>query len=126
MLEAAGIVTICINMIPSLSRAYGFPRVAALEMPFSLPLGAPHDRTGQQQILHAVLEALTESTVPGSVVHLPFEWVDEAGQFQSAPAEPAPIGQAFLRKEIPDLAAVLSQENWSDVAAILNAGQRLG
>ncbi len=111
-------------MIPSLSRAYGFPRVAALEFPFSLPLGRPHDRVGQLQILRATLQALTTITEPGGVVHLPFEWDDEPEAVQNHPSELAPLGKAILQKKITDPVGVMGQEHWPDVAAILNVGRR--
>lgn len=125
VIEAAGIATICVNMIPSLSQAYGFPRVAALEFPFSLPLGRPHDRAGQLHVIRAALQALATMTEPGSVVHLPFEWDEEPGAVQNHPTELAPLGKAFLQKKIANPVAVMGQEQWPDVAAILNAGRRL-
>jgi D-proline reductase (dithiol) PrdB len=125
VIEAAGIATICVNMIPGLSHAYGFPRVAALEFPFSMPLGRPDDRAGQLQVIRAALQALTTMTEPGSVVHLPFEWSDDPVALQSHPTEPAPLGKALLQRKIANPTTVMGQEHWPDVAAILNAGRRL-
>ena len=83
--------TICVNMMPDYSRAYGFPRIAAIEYPFGCPLGKPGDQEGQLQVIRATLRALEEIQQPGEVVHLPFEWSDPPDKANWHPSEPSPI-----------------------------------
>ena len=42
-LEASGIATVCLSMIPELTRATGAPRVAGIAYPLSRPMGRPGD-----------------------------------------------------------------------------------
>jgi D-proline reductase (dithiol) PrdB len=101
VIEEAGISTICLNMIPDYSRAYGFPRVAALEYPFSLTLGRPGDREGQLQVIRAALQALIDIQEPGGVVHLPFEWPEDPTVVDIHPPEPSPIASGREKSPIP-------------------------
>ncbi len=119
VLEAAGISTLCINMIPDYSRAYGFPRVAALEYPFGLPLGRPKDQEGQLQVIRAALRALKEIKEPGGVVHLPFEWPEAPERVPLHPPEPFPIAKLMAQGKVADPVGVLGQGRWQDLGAIV-------
>jgi hypothetical protein len=89
--EAAGIATIALSMIPDLTHAAGAPRVAAIEFPFGRPLGQPADVDGQGAVLAATLDALRDADGPGAVIHLPYEWPEAIDQVHWHPAEPSPI-----------------------------------
>jgi D-proline reductase (dithiol) PrdB len=119
VIERAGITTICLNMMPDYSRAYGFPRVAALEVPFGMTVGQPGDRNGQLRVLRAALQALSEITEPGQIVHLPFEWSEEPGAADWHPAEPSPVAKAMMEGKIADPVATLGQARWPDLDLIL-------
>ena len=123
MIEDAGISTICVNMIPDYSRAYGFPRVAALEYPFSLTLGRPGDREGQLQVIRAALQALVDIQEPGEIIHLPFVWPEDPKAVDSHPSEPSPIAALIGKGKIADPVAVLGQGRWRDLDAILQRGR---
>ena len=123
MIEEAGISTICVNMVPDYSRAYGFPRVAALEYPFSLTLGRPGDREGQLQVIRAALQALTEIQEPGGIVHLPFEWPEDPATVDIHPPELSPIAKLIRQGKVPNPVAALGQGRWRDVEAILRKGR---
>jgi len=95
--EAAGVATIALSMIPDLTAAAGAPRVAAIEFPFGRPFGQPHDRTTQQAVLRATPDVLGDATRPGTVVHLPFEWPESPAEVHWHPKEPSPILQLLAR-----------------------------
>lgn len=124
MIEEAGISTICINMVPDYSRAYGFPRVAALEYPFSLTLGRPGDREGQLQVIRAALQALSEIQQPGEIKHLPFEWPEDPARVDIHPPEPSPIAKLIRQGKVSNPVAVLGQGRWQSVDAILRRGRK--
>lgn len=91
LVEAAGISTIALSMIPDLTAAWGAPRVAAIEFPFGRPLGQPRDTATQRAVLASALEVLGDAARSGAVVHLPFEWPEPAEQVHWHPKEPSPI-----------------------------------
>lgn len=125
IIEEAGISTICVNMVPDYSRAYGFPRVAALEYPFSLTLGRPGDREGQLQVIRAALQALLEIREPGGIIHLPFEWPEDPATVDIHPPEPSPIAKLIRQGKVPNPVEVLGQGRWRGVEAILRKGRKL-
>lgn len=110
-------------MIPDYSRAYGFPRVAALEYPFSLTLGRPGDREGQLQVIRAALQALVDIHEPGGIVHLPFAWPEDPSKVDSHPHTPSPIAALIGTGKVADPVAVLGQGRWRDLDAILQRGR---
>ena len=124
VIKEAGISTICINnMVPDYSRASGFPRVAALEYPFSLTLGRPGDREGQLQVIRAALRALVEIQARGGIVHLPFAWPEDPATVDMHPPEPSPIAKLIRQGHVQDPVVVLGQRKWRNVAAILRKGR---
>jgi len=97
VIEAEGISTICLSVIPVLTAATGAPRVAALEYPFSRPLGMVGDVAGQAAVLRATLEALAAAGAYGAVIDLPFQWPEPRGKAMGVLPEP-PIA-ALCRKK---------------------------
>jgi len=81
--------TIALSNVPDLTMAVSVPRLAGIEHPFGQIMGRPGDRDGQRAVLTAVLEALEEMKVPGSIRHLPFEWTGPEKEAQ--PPEPPPL-----------------------------------
>jgi hypothetical protein len=100
VLEAAGIPTVSISMIPDLTRAVGVPRLAGIGYPMGRPLGRPHDADGQRDVLRATLELLTTAKGPGTYVELPFEWPESPAQARNASKDlpPPPIVELLKRK----------------------------
>ena len=92
-MEAAGISTIALSMVPDLTAAMGAPRVAAIEFPFGRPLGQPWDADTQRAVLGATLMALRDAQLPGAVINLPFAWPEPAGEVHWHPKEPSPIAR---------------------------------
>ena len=70
VLEARGIPTVSLSMIPDLTRAVGVPRLAGISYPMGRPLGRPHDAEGQRAVLRPVLELLATARDPDTYVEL--------------------------------------------------------
>ena len=110
-IEAAGISTITLSNIPTLTAAAGAPRLVAVEDPFARTLGRPGDASGQREVLRATLAAGLEIQEPGGIRHLPFTWPETKAQAQAHPPEPPPIATylkrhpwhlpKFMAREIP-------------------------
>ena len=97
-IEDAGIPTVCLSLIPPLTRATGAPRVVGVGHPMGLPLGLPDDAVNQRELLHAVLEAATEMKQPRSYVELPRQWPERRSVAMREPQTPPPIAQLLTKK----------------------------
>ena len=73
-IESVGIPTIIIAALPPVVKQTGTPRAVAPLVPMGANAGAPHNVEQQTAIVKATLEQLEESTTPGTVVPLPFEY----------------------------------------------------
>jgi hypothetical protein len=100
VLEANGIPTVALSMIPDLTRAVGVPRLAGISYPMGRPFGRPHDADGQRAVLRAMLEVLTTAHVPDTYVELPFVWPESPAQARNASKDlpPPPIVELLRRK----------------------------
>jgi len=100
VIEASGIPTVSLSMIPELTRATGVPRLAGISYPMGRPLGGPHDADGQRAVLRALLEVLSRATEPDTYVELPFEWPDSPARArnESKDVPPSPISALMVRK----------------------------
>jgi len=111
-MEAAGIATVSLSVLPAVTASVGAPRVAGIAYPMGVPLGLPGDAGGQRAILEAALRVLATARAPGEIVSLPFEWPTPLEEVRYPAAEPPPIAQLIrrrpwlylqlLRGEIPD------------------------
>jgi hypothetical protein len=98
VLEAQGIATVSLSMIPEFTVSVGAPRVAGIEFPFGRPLGLPGDRGGQRAVLQAALEVLVVARTPGTIIQLPFRWPQDPREAGGDPPVPPPIVQLLKRK----------------------------
>jgi hypothetical protein len=100
VLEARGIPTVALSMIPELTRAVGVPRLAGISYPMGRPLGRPHDANGQRAVLRAMLELLATAQGPDAYVDLPFVWPESPAQARNASKDlpPAPIVELLTKK----------------------------
>jgi hypothetical protein len=100
VLEARGIPTVALSMIPELTRAVGVPRLAGISYPMGRPLGRPHDADGQRAVLRQVLELLSSAPAPDTYVELPFVWPESPAQARNASKDlpPPPIVELLKRK----------------------------
>ena len=98
-IEAAGIPTVVVTMMPAVADALGAPRVVGVEFPFGHPFGLPGDGGMQTAVLTAALRVLAGAARPGSRVDVDIEWpVPVREAYRSwQPAEPSPIVALLLR-----------------------------
>ncbi len=112
VLEADGIPTVSLSMIPDFTRAVGVPRLAGIAYPMSRPMGRPGDAQGQREVLRAVLELLASARAPDTYVELPFVWPETPVQARKGADVQPPIAQYLAKRpwllaklysgEIPD------------------------
>jgi hypothetical protein len=96
VIEAAGISTVLVTMVPDLAERIGVPRIVGVEFPFGHTLGHAGDHEEQMNVIRDALRVLRDASEPNTVVHLPYEWPDvERWKQEWHPKEPAPI-IAFL------------------------------
>lgn len=104
VLEAAGLSTVLITMMPWWAERVGVPRTLGVEFPFGHPLGPPSDVAQQRAIVADALRLLVEAPGPGTSAEAPYVWPEpqEVAYKVWQPREPSPIiawlkGQALLR-----------------------------
>ena len=101
VVEAAGISTVIVTMMPYFAEALGVARAVGVEFPFGHPLGHAGDRDEQMKVIGDALRVLREAPAPGIVEHLPYEWPDfppgADWKTEWQPAEPSPV-IALLRE----------------------------
>ena len=100
VIEASGIPTVSLSMIPDLTRAVGAPRLAGISYPMGRPLGQPHDAVGQRAVLRSLLDVLAAAQGPDTYVELPFVWPESPAQARNASKDlpPPPIADLVRRK----------------------------
>ena len=98
ILEAGGVATVALSMVPAFTAAVGVPRLAAIGYPLSRPMGRPHDVEGQRAVLRAALEVLNTANAPGTVVELPFVWPESPARARKGSDVNPPIAQLLARK----------------------------
>ena len=112
MIEAAGIPTVSLSMIPEFTRAVGVPRLAGIAYPMSRPMGRPGDVQGQRDVLRRLLDVLALAQPPDAYVELPFVWPESPPQARRGADVHPPISEYLLHRpwllpklysgEIPD------------------------
>ena len=98
VVEAAGVATACLSMIPPLTRNTGAPRVVGVAHPMGMPMGRPGDADGQRAVLRAALEAAAAMTGPRSYTELPFVWPERRSTAMREPDPPPPIARLLTKK----------------------------
>ena len=107
LIEAAGIPTVTVTMMPDLAAAVLAPRVVGVEFPFGHPFGMPADRAMQRAVLESALTVLSGAAAPGTRVDVDIEWpVPRAAAYKSwQPKEASPIVAMMLASMKGDGAA---------------------
>jgi hypothetical protein len=92
-IEAAGIPTVVVTMMPATASQLLAPRIVGVEFPFGHPFGRPGDRETQRFVLDTALTVLAGAPQPGTRVDVDLEWPQPRGEAYQAwqPAEPSPI-----------------------------------
>ncbi len=100
LIEAAGISTVLVTMMPYWSEKTGVPRTLGVEFPFGHPLGHAGDREEQLIVIREALRVLHEAGEPGVVEHLEREWPDfETWKTAWFPPELPPIIKMLVDRQ---------------------------
>lgn len=93
VVEATGIPTVTVSMMPVFSDKYRSSRVLGVEFPFGHSFGMVDDAKMQTRILRAALELLVSAREPETRVDVTELWpVDAKEAYKSwQPLEPSPI-----------------------------------
>lgn len=75
-IEKAGIATVSIALCRDIMKRVGAPRAVHYRFPFGFTLGDVNDQATQLRILKDTLRLLEEADEPGTVVDLPYTWVE--------------------------------------------------
>ena len=99
-IEAAGIPTVIVTMMPLTAVQLIAPRVVGVEFPFGHPFGRPGDREVQRTVLEIAVTVLAGAAEPVTRVDIDIEWPQPRGEAYRAwqPAEPSPIVAELLRQ----------------------------
>jgi hypothetical protein len=98
VLEAAGIPTVALSMIPDFTRATGVPRLAGLAYPMSRPMGRPGDAAGQREVLRGLLSLLETARGPDAYLELPQVWSESPARARQGSDIHPPIARLLARK----------------------------
>ncbi len=97
-IEAAGIPTVVVTMMPALAEERRAPRVVGVEFPFGHAFGMLGDMVMRRRTLELALQVLAGATSPGTRVDLDLEWPVPVREAYRAwqPKEPSPIVRKML------------------------------
>ena len=97
-IEAAGIPTVVVTMMPALAEERRAPRIVGVEFPYGHAFGMPGDRVMQRRVLELVLRVLAGASAFGTRVDFDVEWPVPLREAYRAwqPAEPSPIVKKML------------------------------
>ena len=98
LIEAAGIPTVTVTMMPATAAAVLAPRIVGVEFPFGHPFGMPGDRAMQRTVLETALTVLSGAAAFGTHVDVDIEWpVPRSAAYKSwQPREASPIVAMLL------------------------------
>ena len=69
-IEAAGIPTVSVTMLPEITRKVGVPRAVRVGFPLGHPFGFPGQAFLQRRILSEMIRVAGAAQVPGTIVDL--------------------------------------------------------
>jgi D-proline reductase (dithiol) PrdB len=97
-IEAAGIPTVIVTMMPAVAEDRRSPRIVGVEFPFGHPFGMPGDKAMQRRVLELALRVLAGASVFGTRVDLDIEWPVPLRDAYKAwqPREASPIVKKLL------------------------------
>lgn len=99
-IEAAGIPTVVVTMMPAIAEERRAPRIVGVEFPFGHPFGMPGDRRMQREVLETALRVLAGAAAFGTRVDLDLEWpVPQREAYRAwQPSEPSPIVKRLIER----------------------------
>jgi D-proline reductase (dithiol) PrdB len=98
-IEAAGIPTVVVTMMPAAAAERLAPRIVGVEFPYGHAFGMPGDRVMQRRVLEVALRVLSGASVFGTRVDLDIEWPVPLREAYRAwqPKEPSPVVREMLK-----------------------------
>ncbi len=92
-IEAAGVPTVTVTMMPVLAEKYRSSRIIGVEFPFGHSFGVVNEAEMQTRILTAALRLLVSAEGPEDRVDVDEKWPGDAKQAYKnwQPSEPSPI-----------------------------------
>ena len=116
LIEASGIPTVTVSMMPVMSDKHRSSRTLGVEFPFGHSFGMPHDPQMQARTLRAALDLLVDASSPETRIDHPEPWpVDRKVAYKAwQPSEPSPIVAATidrLRQARRDVARDLNADS---------------
>jgi len=99
VVEASGIPTVTVSMMPGISRRRGAPRVVGVPFPFGQAFGPVGDAATHRRVVDAALDLLETADEPGASRDLDdLVWpVDRKTAYRAwQPPEPSPIVAAMI------------------------------
>ena len=92
-IEAAGIPTVVVTMMPAAAQERMAPRLVGVEFPYGHSFGMTGDRAMQRRVLELALRVLAGAGGPGTRVDVDIEWPVPLRDAYKAwqPKEPSPI-----------------------------------
>ena len=99
-IEAAGIPTAVVTMMPAVAQERRAPRIVGVAFPFGHPFGMPGDKAMQRQVLELALRVLAGAGSYGTRVDVDIEWpVPFREAYKSwQPKEASPIVKRLLER----------------------------
>jgi len=93
VIEAAGIPTVTVTMMPELAARYRSSRIVGVEFPYGHSFGIPGAADMQRRVLTAAIELLTTATEAETRHDLDEDWpIDRKVAYKAwHPPEPSPI-----------------------------------
>ena len=97
-IEAAGIPTVVLTMMPDVAQWLLAPRVVGVEFPFGHSFGMAGDDAVHRRVLETALTVLAGAPAPGTRVDLDIAWPQPRGEAYKSwqPSEPSPIVKLLL------------------------------
>jgi hypothetical protein len=97
-IEAAGMPTVVVTMMPAVAEERRAPRIVGVEFPYGHAFGMPGDQVTHRRVLELALRVLAGASVFGTRVDLDIEWPVPLREAYRAwqPKEPSPIVKKML------------------------------
>jgi len=97
-IEAAGISTVVVTMMPAIAEERRAPRIVGVEFPFGHAFGVPGDKSMQRRVLELALVMLAGAAAFGTRIDADIEWPVPGREAYKAwqPKEASPIVRKLL------------------------------
>lgn len=102
-IEAAGIPTVIVTMMPALAEERRAPRIVGVEFPYGHAFGMPGDDVMQRRVLMLALEVLAGASAFGARIDVDIEWPVPLREAYRGwqPKEASPIVKKMLESRDP-------------------------